>query len=556
MFGKHVKHFHFANYIAPSKLEAMLKHCKNVIHLSLPLLYNFDRLKKIVHCMGNLQVLDVLSTGTHQQHFTLASNLKELRLRMKCFRLQQCLEEWVNFNYIPKKLNILCSDMFYNMTSSLYAWISMLMTKPLQRISSTGTSAWCSIYFTEYSASIPHVQLQVADSSVIMSSVKASKYGILGLYGDTLHLTQGSYRGEKVQKALLIKADVDCVDTSIISLTSITYFDASCFHDRLFAGLFPGHLEQLSIACPNLQRLNLSYNSDCLNNLQGLHSLAVNCKSLRGLSLKAIHSHEGKCSRIELWEILCSLRFTQLAIEPCTIKQCDSSHRNAIPSSVASFEQQGSAIVEHQRLDHLFQRYTSLQLLEVGDIEEYYLPCTLSDGELLLLTKFPSITSYRLCNLPSNNCNRALKQIFDQKYLRCLFLCKRSLGTLSLSMEGQCPGLQHLYINSASTVPTEAFIETLCSHGGLEHVILFFKSLTLRNIENIIERSSNLVTFHVYLNTRAFLKAQLKQLTAAIKAKFSKRRLFNGGSFTVKVSHHGGLNVNNDTDLMSVWDYY
>ena len=123
-------------------------------------------------------------------------------------------------------------------------------------------------------------------------------------------------------------------------------------------------------------------------------------------------------------------------------------------------------------------------------------------------------------------------------------------------MEGQCPGLQHLCINSASTVPTEAFIETLCSHGGLEHVILFFKSLTLRNIENIIERSSNLVTFHVFLNTRAFLKAQLKQLTAAIKAKFSKRRLFNGGSFTVEVSHRGGLNVNDNTDLMSVWDYY
>ena len=472
---------------------------------------------------------------------------------MKCFRLRQCLEEWANFNYIPKKLNILCSNMFFNVniTSSLHAWISMLKTKPLQRISSTGTSTWCSIYFTDYSASIPHVQLQVTNSSVIMSSVKASKYGILGLYGDTLHLTQGSYQGEKVQKALLIKADVDCVDTSIVSLTSVTYFDASncsCLH--------PGHLEQLSIACPNLQRLNLSYNSDCLNNLQGLHSFAVNCKSLRGLSLKWIHLHESKCSRIELWEILCSLRLTQLTIEPCTIKQCDSSLRNAFLSSVASSEQQGSAVVEQQRFDRLFQGYTSLQLLEVGDIKEYYSPCALSDGDLLLLSNFPSITSYRLCDLPSNNCNRALKRIFDQKYLRCLFLCKRSLGTLSLSMEGQCPGLQHLYINSANTVPTKAFIETLCSHGGLEHVILFFKSLTLSNIENIIECSSNLVTFHVYLYTRAFLKAQLKQLTAALKAKFSKRRLFNGGSFTVKVSHRGGLNVNSYTDLMSVWDYY
>ena len=355
VFGKHVKHFHFANYIASSKLEAMLKHCKNVTHLSLPSFRgNFDRLKKIVHCVGNIQILDVLSTCTYHQHFTLASNLKELRLHTKIFRLQQCLEKWANFNYVPEKLNILCPTKFYGVTSSLRECISMLKTKPLQRISSTGTSPWCSIYFTDYSATIPYVQLQVTDSSVIMSSVKASKYGILGLYGDMLHLTQGSYRGEKVQKALLAKADVDCVDTSIVSLTSVTYFDASNCDS-----LFPGHLEQLSIACPNLQRLNLSYNSDCLNNLQGLQCLALNCKSLRGLSLKGIHLHEGKCSRIELWEILCSLRLTQLAIEPCTIKQCDSSHRNAIPSSVASSEQQGSAVEEHQRLDHLFQRYTS-----------------------------------------------------------------------------------------------------------------------------------------------------------------------------------------------------
>ena len=57
------------------------------------------------------------------------------------------------------------------------------------------------------------------------------------------------------------------MDTSVTNLTSVTYFDASCCRV-----LYPGHLEQLSIACPNLQRLDLWGNSNCLSNLQGLHT--------------------------------------------------------------------------------------------------------------------------------------------------------------------------------------------------------------------------------------------------------------------------------------------
>ena len=77
-----------------------------------------------------------------------------------------------------------------------------------------------------------------------MSSVKASKYGILGLDYETLHLTEVSCCGKKVHKALLTVTNNEYLDTSVTSLTSVMYFDASCC--RLYAG----HLEQLSIACP------------------------------------------------------------------------------------------------------------------------------------------------------------------------------------------------------------------------------------------------------------------------------------------------------------------
>ena len=103
---------------------------------------------------------------------------------------------------------------------------------------------------TDSSATIPFVQLRVTDSSVYLSSVKASKYGILGLDYETLHLTEGSYHGKKVHKALLTGTNNEYIDTSVTSLSSVTYFDAS-----YCKVLYPGHLEQLSVACPNLQRL-------------------------------------------------------------------------------------------------------------------------------------------------------------------------------------------------------------------------------------------------------------------------------------------------------------
>ena len=79
----------------------------------------------------------------------------------------------------------------------------------------------------------------------------------------------------KVHKGLLQDGNVEHLDTSITSLCFVTFFDAShC------SSLYSGHLEQLSIACPSLERLNLYGNSMCINTLQGLQSLAINWKNL------------------------------------------------------------------------------------------------------------------------------------------------------------------------------------------------------------------------------------------------------------------------------------
>ena len=49
--------------------------------------------------------------------------------------------------------------------------------------------------------------------------------------------------------------------------------------------LSSGHLEQLAIACPNLQRLNSQRSNHSLVCLKGLQCIASHCHNLQGLNL-------------------------------------------------------------------------------------------------------------------------------------------------------------------------------------------------------------------------------------------------------------------------------
>ena len=329
-FGKHIKIFHFADHIAPSKLQVMLKFCKNVIHLSLPSFKykNVEKLETVISSTANLQILSILvpnncSILLFQQIFVLSSKLKELSLFLLYNKeVQNFLREWADLNYVPRKLNIVFHGNgfihhLWSILRSLQSCVSTLRSKTLPTNIESGHSAWFNICFkrsTDFSSVVPAIQLRVINSSVILPSVKASKYGILGLEYDTLHLTEGSYCGKKVHKALLTGTINEYIDTSVTSLLSVTYFDAS-----YCKVLHPGHLEQLSIACPNLQKLDLFGNSKCLNNLQGLQSLANNCKSLHALNLWCVVAevgevdHDYSCS--QLWEVLSTMHLVQLAIE-------------------------------------------------------------------------------------------------------------------------------------------------------------------------------------------------------------------------------------------------
>jgi len=108
---------------------------------------------------------------------------------------------------------------------------------------------------------LPDFQLQFGQSC-ILPFVKSSKFGLLGLEENYVLLTDSTCNGRAVHKAMIIGPSDGMRSSHGISGFKVAHFDASQ------CGLFQsGHLEQIAMACPNLQHLNLQGNMDCLRML-------------------------------------------------------------------------------------------------------------------------------------------------------------------------------------------------------------------------------------------------------------------------------------------------
>ena len=71
--------------------------------------------------------------------------------------------------------------------------------------------------------------------------------------------------------------------------------------------LLSGHLEQLSITCFNLERLNLSGNTSCLKTLQGLRNIVDHCHNLQGINLENVLAMQIE-NCMELWKVLSEIK--------------------------------------------------------------------------------------------------------------------------------------------------------------------------------------------------------------------------------------------------------
>ena len=141
------------------------------------------------------------------------------------------------------------------------------------------------------SPALPCFQLQFEEfGKATIPGIKLSNFGIIRLNNDLAMMTDCEYSGRTM---CMVRYQTD--DRILNKLNSIhiarsgtlgcaTHFDLTgCI------SLYSGHLEQLAIACPNLQRFNLQKCFCCLISLQGLQAIASHCHNLQGLNLLGIH---------------------------------------------------------------------------------------------------------------------------------------------------------------------------------------------------------------------------------------------------------------------------
>lgn len=126
-----------------------------------------------------------------------------------------------------------------------------------------------------------YIQVKITDTLVTFPSVQSRQLTLEfpEVDGDILHLnlTQGTNHCMIASEEHFGNGGSDeYIDssftyTSLISVTCLEFW--STF-------LLSEHLEWLSFACPNLQKLDLSDHASCLRDFKGFRSLAKNCRSL------------------------------------------------------------------------------------------------------------------------------------------------------------------------------------------------------------------------------------------------------------------------------------
>ena len=300
-----------------------------------------------------------------------------------------------------------------------------------------------------------------------------------------------------------------------------------------------GHLEQLAMACPNLQHRNLLGNHQCLGELQGLHAIFTYCKNLQGLNIVEISLLE---SYVQLWKILADMRLTYLAIELNVL----------IPWTE-----------EVNEIISLFPKCINLKTLEVHR--------TCSTGRenlfynLSVLSSFPSLVHCFVGNIAYdieviiNYCSK-LKYFVHSSY-------STQFADLPIIPN---ESLEQLCIKSAkplTVIVSDTFLQSVSVHGGLVHVALCVGVLFADGITALIGNSPKLLTCHIYTgrivasddNESDNNDIALKDMKMILKRKFSNRKLFTCGSFNLLKSRADQLFINIEnllirhTDMFSLW---
>jgi len=305
----------------------------------------------------------------------------------------------------------------------------------------------------------------------------------------------------------------------LCDLTCATDFDFSCYYS-----LRSGHLEQLAIACPNLQRLNLDCCCDCLSSLQGLQAIASHCPYLEGLNIGIVCVSNIE-DRILLWKILSGMKLIHIAAEFCVFR----------------------SKADDTKLSDLFQKCWSIREIQLSNCYN----CKFSANEdVSILSCFPSlhycyfedVENPHLVQDMINNCKKL-------KYFS--YLCRDFELSLSLA---HSRNLQQLYIaTSLADVPDE-FMTSVSAHGGLIHVFMKVRSLKVDGITSLVENSPKLIT--LYLNAETFIGLDTESFSETLSTSFCKRKLFAVGRYVLSDDWDDieDIELREGTNLLPLWN--
>ena len=546
--GKQVARFSLSGHVTPSKQASLIQYCTNVTHLTLPF-FDPKQLTKVFPTMKYLQQLDIRSDENIKSLLATLNcvNLKELTLRVR--RMDSELAPWESWDFamwrkenihLPQVVNLVTGVTEPSMHYHLLENASLLLPGSKIRIFDS-TKVPLDLH-----PPMPLLRIENGQQTT-PPYVRASSHGLLlGIEHDALELIDYEHLGKTKHVAMLDTYyvpqddDLDCV---MSNLDSVTYFDAT------FSGsLYPGHLEQIAAACPNLELLNLRGNGHCLQKLDGLRYVASKCSNLQGVNLAEIPATDVQ-SILLLWEALSDIKkLTHIAVRVCMLK----------PGSLDESYQRQLLIA--------IRKCHGLQAIEV-DITCTCTTCGCITDEEVLLPYFPSLQYCRLYYDHIRHCSARFdhQNLFNHLIATCQKLKYVSYDGYSahgitLPLSSNCR-LQQLCIDSHHTVFTDVFMDLISAHGGLVHVVLYVQSTSIKAITTIIENSPQLRTFYVISGKKLFDERgrplNFTTYKTALRKKYSHRVLFVYG--TLMVAQWSLLFDKNEilsdhrTDLNSLW---
>ena len=560
--GPHVNLLSFPYHVTPSKLIMMSEYCKNVIQLCLPATkLEPDHLGRILLHMKHLRRLDIQWDTDLKQMLDqlVGTSLTELTIRVwekdnlpiihAYFKFHQTfslfLDNWMLLGFMPQNVNLFTAMTHHFMDLTewrnllLAAWYKSQSDFPPGRI---GHFKWYinhKVPMNLYPLLLPILQFEFGQGAC-PPFVHASSCGLPKLKKDLLVLTSCNHDDKELYQATAssMESEQTLQLPSYFSSNIINCVVQLNFH---FCDLSSDHLEQIGIALPNLQRLILSSNEDCLRNLQGLRTIADSCPHLKGLNLLGIPDTKVE-DIVKLWEILSDMKLTHLSINLSLLVPYKEDNK---PKMIS-----------------LFEKCTSLCAVETTYI--YSHGCK-NNLELAFLSHLSSLVFYRTDSSFEGERVSLQDLLSSCKKLICLSISTKWVDVQPLT--SHC-SLQQLSINSGGTALSDNVIDTISAHGGLVHVLLYVSSVTSDGIAVFVRNSPNLITFHVmvrreiYNDTDTDKRIDPKELERRLKQENCQHHLFVQGSCIVKVENYGSRNLNvldqifdcqTHTDLISMW---